>query len=57
MFFFAVPKLVSLVRSHLFIFAFNLYYLGREAEENIGVIYVREYFAYVLEFDSIMSYI
>ena len=57
MFFFAVPKLVSLVRSHLFIFAFNLDYLGREAEENIGVIYVREYFAYVLEFYSIMSYI
>ena len=44
---FTVKKLISLIRSHLFIFAYFCC-LRRLSLENIGMIYVRECFAYVL---------
>ena len=46
MFSFAVQKLASLISS--FNFCFYIYCLGRMALENIGKIYIRECFAYVL---------
>ena len=54
---FAVQKLVSLIRSHLFIFVFIVIILGG-GSENIAVVYVREGSAYVFlwEFYGIQSY-
>ena len=43
-----VQKLLSLIRSHLFIFAFYFQYSGRWVIEDLAVIYVGECFAYVL---------
>jgi len=43
---FAAQKLISLIKSHLFLLLFLL--PGRLTSENIGTIYAREYFAYVL---------
>ena len=44
---FVVQKLLSLIRSHLFIFAFISNILGGVIEDS-AVIYIVEYFAYVL---------
>ena len=44
---FVVQKLLSLIRSHLFSFAFIFITLGGGIIEDTAVIYVREYFAYV----------
>ena len=44
---FAVQKLLSLIRSHLFIFAFISFALGDRAKTNIATIYVKECPAYV----------
>ena len=57
MVFFAVQKLISLIRSHLFIFAFISIALGHQGKKTL--IYVSECFAYVLfyEFYVIVSYI
>ena len=56
---FAVQKLVSLIRSHWFIFIFISIALGDLPNKNICTIYVREFFAYVLFQDvySVMSYV
>ena len=45
---FAVQKLLSLIRSHLFAFIFYLHYSRRWIIEDPAVIYVGECFAYVL---------
>ena len=45
---FAVPKLLHLIRSYLFIFCFHFQYSGRWVIEDPAVMYVRECFAYVL---------
>ena len=45
---FVVQKLLSLIRSHLFIFCFYFQYSGRWVIEDPAVIYVGECFAYVL---------
>ena len=39
---FAVQKLLSLIRSHLFIFAFVSFALGDGWQNNIAAIYVKE---------------
>ena len=44
---FAVQKLLSLIRSHLFIFVFSLHYSQRWIKENLAVIYVKECSAHV----------
>ena len=44
---FAVQKLLSLVRSHLFIFAFISLTLGDEIQKDLAVIYGKECTAYV----------
>jgi len=41
-----VQKLLSLIRSHLFIF-FNFHYSGKWAKKDLAVIYVKECSAYV----------
>ena len=43
----AVQKLLSLIRSHLFIFAFSSFALGDKSKKNIAAIYVKECPAYV----------
>ena len=45
---FVVQKLLSLIRSHLFIFCFYFQYSGMWVIEDPAVIYVRECFAYVI---------
>ena len=45
---FAAWKLLSLIRSHLFIFAFISFALIRQIQKNIIVIYVKERSGYVL---------
>ena len=47
MVFFAVQKLLSLIRSHLFIFIFISFTLGDKSKKKITAIYVEECFAYV----------
>ena len=44
---FAVQKLLSLIKSHLFTFIFISITLRKEVIEDLAVIYVREYSAYV----------
>ena len=44
---FAVQKLLSLIRSHLFIFAFISIILGDGSKKNIVVAYVTECSAYI----------
>ena len=44
---FAVQKLLSLIKSHLFIFVFIVITLGGGSEKIIAVVYVRECLAYV----------
>ena len=44
---FVVQKLLSLIRSHLFIFAFISITLGDGSKKNIVVVYVTECSAYV----------
>ena len=44
---FVVQKLLSLIRSHLFIFCFYFHYSGRWIIEDLAVIYVKECSAYV----------
>ena len=44
---FIVQKLLSLIRSHLFIFCFYFHYSGRWVIEDPAMIYVRECFGYV----------
>ena len=39
---FVVQKLLSLIRSHLFIFAFISFALGDRSKKNIATIYVKE---------------
>ena len=41
---FAVQKLLSLIRSHLFIFAFISITLGDRSKKDITVIYIRVFF-------------
>ena len=41
MIYFAVQKLLSLIRSHLFIFAFITSALGDRSKKNIATIYVK----------------
>ena len=57
---FVLQKLLILIRSHLFIFAFisNILGGGRWVIEDVAVVYVGECFAYVflLEFYSFWSY-
>ena len=50
---FAVQKLFSLIRSHLFIFAFVCF--RRRIQKNIAAIYVKECFAYVSSRSFIVS--
>ena len=45
---FVVQKLLSLIRSHLFIFCFCFQFSGRWVIEDPAVMYVGECFAYVL---------
>ena len=45
---FVVQKLLSLIRSHLFISCFYLQYSGRWVIEDHAVMYIEECFAYVL---------
>ena len=45
---FAVQKLLSLIRSHLFIFFIYFHYCRRWVIEDLAVIYVKECFVYVL---------
>ena len=45
---FAVQKLLSLIRSHLFTFVLNFHYSKRWVIEDLALIYVGECFAYVL---------
>ena len=45
---FVVQKLLSLIRSHLFLFCFYFQYSGRWVIEDPAVMYVGECFAYVL---------
>ena len=56
---FAVRKLISLIRFHLFIFVFIFilfyYFLARLTKGNIGMVYVRECFACIL-FYGVMSF-
>ena len=52
---FIVQKLLSLMRSHLFIFAFIFHYSGRWVREDPAVIYVGECFAYVFLWSFIVS--
>ena len=40
---FAVQKLLSLIRSHLFIFAFVFFALEDRPKKNIATIYIKEY--------------
>jgi len=47
MIFFAVQKLLSLIRPHLFIFAFISITLGDSSEKNVAAINVKECSAYV----------
>ena len=56
---FAVQKLLSLIRSHLFICSFVSFALGEGSKKNIATISVTECSAYVFlkEFYSICSYI
>ena len=56
---FAVQKLLSLIRLHLFIFAFISFTLGDRSQKNIAAIYVKDRSAYVFlsEFFSVWSYI
>ena len=56
---FVVQKLLSLIKSHLFIFCFYFQYSGRWVIEDPAVIYVRECFAYIFlwKFYSFWSYI
>ena len=42
---FAAQKLLSLIRSHLFIFAFFYLCFRRQIKKNIAMIYVKEYSA------------
>ena len=44
---FVVPKPLSLIKSHLFIFALVSFTLGDRSEKIIAEIYVKEYSAYV----------
>ena len=55
---FAMQNLLSLIRSHLFIFAFIYFALGVRSKKNT-TIYVKKCSTYVLfyEFYSFMSYI
>ena len=39
---FLLQKLLRLIRSHLFIFAFNVHYSGRWVIKDLAMIYVRE---------------
>ena len=57
--FLAVQKLLSLIRSHLFVFPFVSFALGDRYKINIATIYVKECSAYVnfLEFYGFGSYI
>ena len=43
MVFFAVQKLLSLIRSHLFILAFVFFALEDRSKKNIATIYIKEY--------------
>ena len=45
--FFTVQKLLSLIRSQLFIFAFISFALGERSKKHITTIYVKECSAYV----------
>ena len=44
---FAVQKLLSLIRSHLFVFVFVFHYSRRQVIEDLALIYVIEYSACV----------
>ena len=44
---FAMQKLLSLIRFHLFMFAFIFFALGDRSKKNIAAIYVKECSAYV----------
>ena len=55
---FAVQKLINLIRSHVFIFAFIYFALGNWPKKTL-LQFMSECFAYVLfqEFYGVMSYI
>ena len=44
---FVVQKLLSLIRSHLFIFAFIFFVLGDRSKKNVARIFVKEHSACV----------
>ena len=52
---FAVQKLVSLIRSHWFIFCSYFCCFGRLTWENIRRVVIRQYFAYVLWWDLLVN--
>ena len=56
---FAVQKLLSLIRSHLFVFVFIFITLGGGSKEDTAAIYIKESSAYVFlyEFYSVWPYI
>ena len=52
---FAVQKILSLIRSHLFIFVFICITLGGGVKEDLAVIYVKECTAYIFHKSFIVS--
>ena len=44
---FLLQKLLSLIRTHLFIFAFDVHYSGRWVIEDLAMIYVRQCSAHI----------
>ena len=44
---FAVQKLLSLIKSHLFIFVFISFTLGGGSKKDLAVVYVKECFSYI----------
>ena len=53
---FALQNLLSLIRSHLFIFAFVFHDFMGQVQEHIAVIYVKEYSAHVFLQDLILQF-
>ena len=53
--YFAVQKLLSLIRSNSFIFCFYFYCLGRLTWENIAMIYMRTFFLYSQKLEYIKN--
>ena len=55
----AVQKLLSLIKSHLFIFIFASFALGNRSKKVVATVYVRECSAHIVlqEFYDVHSYV